>query len=77
LAKSIVYKNPAVAKTMKVAIDAYGEISPMIVTQYKASNLYSMYQAVQEDLGPYFLGQVGVNDAVAKLENDISRIMKQ
>jgi ABC-type glycerol-3-phosphate transport system substrate-binding protein len=77
LAESIVYKNPAVAKTMKVAIEAYGEISPMIVTQYKAPNLYSMYQAVQEDLGPYFLGQVGVEEAVDKLEKDIADIMKQ
>jgi multiple sugar transport system substrate-binding protein len=77
LAKSIVYKNPAVAKTMKVAIDAYGELSPMIVTQYKAPNLYSMYQAVQEDLGPYFLGQVGVDAAIGKLEKDIADIMKQ
>jgi ABC-type glycerol-3-phosphate transport system substrate-binding protein len=77
LADSIVYKNPAVAKTMKVAIEAYGEISPMIVTQYKAPNLYSMYQAVQEDLGPYFLGQVGVDEAVTKLEKDIADIMKQ
>lgn len=77
LADSIEYKNPAVAKTMKVAIEAYGELSPMIVTQYKTPNLYSMYQAVQEDLGPYFLGQVGVNEAVAKLEKDIVDIMKQ
>ncbi|UCF98518.1 MAG: sugar ABC transporter substrate-binding protein [Spirochaetaceae bacterium] len=77
LAESIVYKNPAVAKTMKVANEAYGELSPMIVTQYKAPNLYSMYQATMEDLGPYFLGQVGVNEAVAKLEKDIADIMKQ
>jgi multiple sugar transport system substrate-binding protein len=77
LAGSIVYKNPAVAKTMKVAIEAYGQISPMIVTQYKAPNLFSMYQAVQEDLGPYFLGQVSVEEAVAKLEKDIADIMKK
>ena len=77
LADSIVYKNPAVAKTMKVAVEAYGELSPMIVTQYKAPNLYSMYQAVQEDLGPYFLGQVGVEEAVSRLEKDIADIMKQ
>jgi hypothetical protein len=36
-----------------------------------------MYQAVQEDLGPYFLGQVGVDEAVTKLEKDIADIMKQ
>ena len=77
LADSIVYKNPAVAKTMKVAVEAYGELSPMIVTQYKAPNLYSMYQAVQEDLGPYFLGQIGVEEAVSRLEKDIADIMKQ
>jgi multiple sugar transport system substrate-binding protein len=77
VAKKIQYKSPHVAQTMEIAIEAYGEISDMIVTQYKAPNLLSMYMVVQEDIAPAMLGQVSVEEALEKLEKDIARIMEE
>ncbi|MBC7217199.1 MAG: hypothetical protein H5U36_03315, partial [Candidatus Caldatribacterium sp.] len=61
----------------KVAIEQYAQIPEIIPIQYKLKNYAAMQAAYAEDIAPGLLGEISIEEAVAKLEKDLERLLEE